>query len=291
MSTFIEKEIRKSFLFFVLGICLSSKSIAQDYNRTYSMICQYEMEYQPDSTDVSLRKKATMGLLLNTDYSLFGEWNNLLIDTVMYKYYLTAPKNAGAPRGALRNSNNEIRYRIYKNAQNKIGTLDRVRLITSPTYQYEESKKVFTWKIQKDTATIAGYQCQRAECSYGNRHWIAWFTFQVPISDGPFKFCGLPGLIIKVGDITNSWKFTLTALEKRDFAYSFYNRSPSDKIKKVSKDEYFDNLRESYDNAYALDQANGIKFMNGKEDVKKEYEERVRKESNWIDLHRKTKAN
>ena len=56
------------------------------------------------------------------------------------------------------------------------------------------------WKILPETIVITNLNCQKAEVEYGGRQWIAWFTSEIPISDGPYKFRGLPGLIIEVFD-------------------------------------------------------------------------------------------
>ena len=291
MSKFlIKKELNRVFLFLIVSSCFIYKSMAQDYNRSYSMICQYEMEYQPDSTN-PIKKKAIMGLLLNEENSLFGDWNNILIDTVLFNYYKKELPNAHPPKGALSHLNLDIRYRIYKSSQNTIETLDQVRLITTPTYEYDEPKNVFSWKIVSDTTTISGYKCQKAECDFGNRHWVAWFSLQVPISDGPYKFCGLPGLIMQIEDATHSWKFTLTALETKAFEYHFYNRTSNENILKLTKDRFFATLKNSYDNGFEMDQLNGITFMNGREEEKKKYEERGRRENNWIEIYKRRKTN
>lgn len=285
----IKKDFNKMLLFLMSFYCFICKLMAQDYNRSYKMICQYEMEYQPDSTNL-IKKKALMGLLLNQDNSLFGDWNNLLTDTVLYNYYKTTAPNAHSPKGVISHRNFDIRYRIYKSSQNKIETLDQVRLITTPTYEYEEPKNLFSWKIFSDTTTISGYKCQKAACDFGNRHWVAWFSLQVPISDGPYKFCGLPGLIIQIEDATNSWKFTLTSLETKMFTYDFYNFASNDKILKLTKDRFFATLKNSYDNGFEMEQLNGITFMNGRDEEKKKYEDRARRENNWIEIYKKRKT-
>lgn len=43
----------------------------------------------------------------------------------------------------------------------------------------------------------------------GGRQWIAWFTNEIPFQDGPFKFYGLPGLIVKLEDSEDYHKFLL----------------------------------------------------------------------------------
>jgi GLPGLI family protein len=82
------------------------------------------------------------------------------------------------------------------------------------TYYYQEPASPFAWVITPTTTTIAGYACQRATTTFGGRTWEAWFTRAVPIPEGPYKFYGLPGLIVKVGDKRGHYLFELTKLRQ-----------------------------------------------------------------------------
>lgn len=42
----------------------------------------------------------------------------------------------------------------------------------------------------------------------GGRQWIAWFTSEIPLSEGPYKFGGLPGLILEVADSEGDYRYT-----------------------------------------------------------------------------------
>jgi GLPGLI family protein len=56
-----------------------------------------------------------------------------------------------------------------------------------------------TWKIEEDqTKTIAGYKCYKATGTFRGSKVIAYFTKDLPYSAGPFKFYGLPGLILDI---------------------------------------------------------------------------------------------
>ncbi|MDR1369104.1 MAG: GLPGLI family protein, partial [Dysgonamonadaceae bacterium] len=70
------------------------------------------------------------------------------------------------------------------------------------------------WEILSDTATILGYACQKAQCHYRGRDWEAWFTTEIPISEGPWKFYGLPGLITKLNDRKKHYSFVLTGFQE-----------------------------------------------------------------------------
>jgi GLPGLI family protein len=96
----------------------------------------------------------------------------------------------------------------------KTGNMTVVDQIINDKYYYEDSLNLFNWHIYPDTATISGYLCQRAETNFRGRHYISWFTNQVPVSNGPLKFGGLPGLIVKLQDDRGRYSFILLSFEK-----------------------------------------------------------------------------
>ncbi|SEG62827.1 GLPGLI family protein [Halpernia humi] len=70
------------------------------------------------------------------------------------------------------------------------------------------------WKILSEQKIIGKYRAQKAEVSYGGRNWIAWFTTELPFSDGPYIFHSLPGLIISIEDSNNDYSFNLIQVKK-----------------------------------------------------------------------------
>ena len=57
-----------------------------------------------------------------------------------------------------------------------------------------------------------GYPCQKATATFRGRDYEAWFTPEIPVNDGPWKFFGLPGLILKVTDAENIFSFVCVGL-------------------------------------------------------------------------------
>ena len=53
------------------------------------------------------------------------------------------------------------------------------------------------WKLQAETDSVCGLPCQCATATYGGREWTAWFCSEIPSSAGPWRLCGLPGLILR----------------------------------------------------------------------------------------------
>jgi GLPGLI family protein len=70
------------------------------------------------------------------------------------------------------------------------------------------------WKIINEIKNIGNYNCRKAEVNYLGRSWTAWFTGDIPISDGPYKFNGLPGLVLEICDSENQHCFELIQIKK-----------------------------------------------------------------------------
>lgn len=98
-----------------------------------------------------------------------------------------------------------------------------------PRYQeensgrYSEPYPLMKWILQKDTTTICGYICQKAKCHYRGRDFEAWFAPSIPIKKGPWKFGGLPGLIMKVYDKDHLYTFECVRIEKGTFSMSQFS--------------------------------------------------------------------
>jgi GLPGLI family protein len=85
--------------------------------------------------------------------------------------------------------------------------------VQADTYIISDDKKI-DWKIGTETQKIMNYTVQKATTNFGGRNWVAWFTTDLPFPDGPYKFHGLPGLIVKLEDSTGSHIMTMVANKK-----------------------------------------------------------------------------
>lgn len=79
---------------------------------------------------------------------------------------------------------------------------------------YEEPISEIEWAIEGDsTKMILDYQCIMATADYHGRTWTLWFTPEIPMHDGPWKLCGLPGLIMEASEPSGQHSFTATGIE------------------------------------------------------------------------------
>lgn len=181
-------------------LLLSLYATAQQDNGAYKVY--YEMKFRKDSTESTITSEITE-LLVNENKSLFRTVSQAERDT--NKYY----KGPMTPTDTYIHTN--ARYRIVKDyASQETQYYEQVETLGGPIYTYTESQDSMTWLLTSDTLTINRLPCQKATLRYGGRSWEAWFCPDIPISDGPYKFRGLPGLIVRIRDSTDSWLFDLT---------------------------------------------------------------------------------
>ncbi|GHV31283.1 hypothetical protein FACS1894177_05520 [Bacteroidia bacterium] len=157
---------------------------------------------------------------------------------------LNNPQKASRLQEAIQNSGIQKadEHEIFKNyPEGKVTVTDQVAI---SAFSYEEDSNEIQWKIDSDTMTCLNYLCQKATCDFRGRHYDAWFAPDLPVNDGPWKFAGLPGLILYVTDSDNQYIIKAVALEnkktplqfaKRDYIKT--NRKEVDKIKKRFADD------------------------------------------------------
>ena len=99
-------------------------------------------------------------------------------------------------------------------------------------WTYTEYWEIPQWELKKSTKDILNYNCQLAISKYRGRTWYAWFTFDIPISEGPWKLCGLPGLILEAYDEKKDYHYIATGLSKSNIPdVGIYNYSEYDWFK------------------------------------------------------------
>ena len=65
---------------------------------------------------------------------------------------------------------------------------------------YSDTLNPFDWQIQSEKRKIDSFFCTKATAFFRGRYYTAWFDDKIPVNTGPWKFGGLPGLIIEISD-------------------------------------------------------------------------------------------
>lgn len=107
------------------------------------------------------------------------------------------------------NFNPEENYAIETNLNTSI-IYSRVGLIENNKYEtYIVTEKIekIPWVIENDYKQIGNLSCQKAIADFRGRKYTVWFTKDIPVTFGPWKLQGLPGLILEAVDETNEVQF------------------------------------------------------------------------------------
>ena len=177
---------------------------------------KYELKFMPDTLERDKFKTQTMVLRMNTKgISVYQEYGKFRSDSV------TAARTRNG-KIKLSDSNEAIKYQtkardnitIAKSWPEKHKILVRELIGLDGTFYYTEDKTDFGWEVDfTQTKEIGGYTCHSAKGSYAGRDYQAWFTPEIPISDGPWLFCGLPGLILEVSSLDKEFLYTCMSIQ------------------------------------------------------------------------------
>lgn len=124
-------------------------------------------------------------------------------------------KDLSGMQGTISSNNNEGEsYQIFKDKLAGKATIIDYVGSSGDKYRYEDELGTLPWKITEVTDTLLSYTCQKATLHFRGRDYTAWFAPDVPVSDGPWKFMGLPGLILRVSDDKQLFSFNLIGIQQ-----------------------------------------------------------------------------
>jgi len=133
--------------------------------------------------------------------SKFSSYKNLTVDSILVTLS-DEQMIAAAKSGKL--SNGEF-MTIFKNYPE--GKLTHTEKICTDWFRYEEEMPELKWELTDSVTTVLGYECHAAACNFRGREWLAFYTEDIPLMDGPWKLQGLPGLIMKAADKDGHYVF------------------------------------------------------------------------------------
>ena len=141
-----------------------------------------------------------------------------------------------------------LSFYLYRNYPSK-GKSTYCHYIHEPRiFYYEEDIPQIDWHLVPGDTTLLGYQCQKATCKFRGRDWTVYYTMDIPISEGPWKLCGLPGLVMYAADSKGDFTFTCIGIESPNEAEIVVDKS---KWQKVEKKKLNKMLIEYYDDTLA----------------------------------------
>lgn len=200
----------------LLAILISSLAFESYSKKLNNYRAVYDFEYTKDSIN-SIKDKDILYLEISKNNSLCFSY---------YTYYSDSLSNTPNGRevwgklfsAAIAKDGTNATSFPYKRSKFMVtkcylsDTIHVKDVIDNDIYEYDISKSGLNWQLCDSTKTVYGFEAYKATCSYHGREWTVWYSPDIPFSDGPWVFCGLPGLIIEAQDKDNLFSFRLIGL-------------------------------------------------------------------------------
>lgn len=81
-------------------------------------------------------------------------------------------------------------------------------------YRYKVDMSDLQWELKDSVKNILGYDCYLATADYHGRKWQAWYAPDIPVQDGPWQLCGLPGLIMDASADEGEYGFKIKGIQE-----------------------------------------------------------------------------
>ncbi len=211
----------KEFLFFIVAnVCFCLSILAQgvapcsmdDYVIAGHSL--YVVSYKMMLTTDTLRKEAIKDydkvlLEIGKDFSKCYSKTLFQYDSLNTEAIRNGKEGSKRPLGKQMDADVVCHY-----AEQEMEVFQRM-LPGSPVMHYEERLPLMQWQSVNDSKVILDYLCYKAECIFRGRHWTVWYAPEIPVSVGPWKLFGLPGLILEAEDDRHHYSFRCTSIEKK----------------------------------------------------------------------------
>ena len=190
-------------LFIILSALLNSIAI---FSQSYKIIYDFKWKTEEYSKDYNSELAV---LLKNDDNSYFESLAKFKYDSLKSMLVDVGSRSFPSPKLQWK-----LQNLIHKDLKSQTTITEEIFFdkVYLTTYTCKP-----IWKIQQEKSKLFNYNIQKAETDFGGRKWIAWFTNEIPISDGPYKFFGLPGLILKISDSEENFIFEIKGLTKEQY--------------------------------------------------------------------------
>ena len=191
----------------LMMILLSFFSLAQGTRIMYDYRFVSDLD-KKDSANTEL-----MYLDIKKDGSKFYSRQKFVSDSTMDAYFQKQLSMGSTNFNYTGNNTGKVGYSVTKTYPDFSTVLHTA--IGDNRYSVKNENPM-NWKILPDKKTISKFEVQKATLDFGGRSWTAWFTQEIPFQDGPYKFHGLPGLILEMEDFTGTHLYKFAGSKKLD---------------------------------------------------------------------------
>ena len=213
-------------LFLTAKLCFAQENGVVTYTVTHNWIKKMEScEYIPKAD----KERSAYVWGSDNEYESQAE---LKFNTSEYRYELKEDEE-----------NTDYRWRkeaysIYRNLDK--GKIFDIITLLSKEYVIEDTLVCQNWKIKNDMKEVAGRICMNASFydTVKGKEVIAWFALDLPVSIGPDKYCGLPGMILEINEANGAVVYTATNVLLSNEKVEIKKPTHKKRTKILTGDEY-----------------------------------------------------
>lgn len=103
----------------------------------------------------------------------------------------------------------------YDVAADRYNCISGDYFVNDKPWQYDDSELKIKWVLKDCQKEINGYVCSLAQTKFRGRTWSIWYTLEIPVNIGPWKFKGLPGLIVWAEDSESDYIFECQGISQQ----------------------------------------------------------------------------
>ena len=225
----------KKAIFLSLFLLMQQFLKSQEYKFIPDLRVRYEFIFQSDSTDARSKKSEIMNLFLAKDKSIFESNAKYKYDSIVSNYMKLDSRIIDFD--AIQKP--QVWISIFKDF-NSDELIYSDRIMKYKLF-YQSNIDKMQWKLLPERKIILGYKSKKAICYFKGRNYTAWYTEKISIPDGPYKFNGLPGLILSIADTGNQFSFNAISISRsksKEISININNN-----IKTTREKYYFDKIK------------------------------------------------
>ncbi|WP_407483258.1 GLPGLI family protein [Elizabethkingia meningoseptica] len=191
--------MKKNYTLFAFLLCVTI------FSQEKAIRFYYELTYKPNKENDNTEMTITI-LDISNKKSLYRDYTIVAQDSIVKSKVETIQKLGKFKEIEKIITIPKFSYKVIKyHPDYEIQYIDGIE---QQLFSYNE-KINLSWVIHPDKRKIGIYNTQKASVVFGGRKWDAWFSTEIPFNDGPYKFYGLPGLIVQIGDDKNNYSWVL----------------------------------------------------------------------------------
>ncbi len=196
------------FLLFFVVLKSNSQTTGVVYYKFYDALRQpfnYKLYFSPQKSiffsNRGIKHKFNATLMTNGKLDTFT--------SIMDKKFEDAIMNGKQVYVYYNDQEGDVVYKDFENKTLIAREINKFKpyIITEPFNIKKE------WKFSDSTKLIGKFKCKKAVTTFRGREFEAWYTEEIPPSNGPWKLDGLPGLILEAQSKDKNFKFSFEGIE------------------------------------------------------------------------------